>query len=156
VGLYHLYQGCPGVKESDMSFYNPYLNKPDIGQGIQGIIQSIMPLLMMSKMFPGQQGPSPEQNALGQSAQVGMASPEAMGGMQGPPPMGPGGPGATPGMGAPVPGGPGGMPNIPPGLIQMIMQMLMKGGGPPQGGGMPPMGGRPPMGGGMPPMGGGM
>ena len=131
-----------------------------MGQGMQGIMQMIMPLLMMSKMFP--QGQSPEQGALGQSATVGPVTPGAMGGMQGPnphamgapgrgmqgpPPMGPQGP--SPGMGAPVPGGPGGMPNIPPGLMQMIMQMLMQGGRPSMGGGPPQMGGRPPMGRGM-------
>lgn len=37
-----------------MSFYNPYMQTPDYGQGIQDITSRILQMIMMKRMFPGQ------------------------------------------------------------------------------------------------------
>ena len=116
-----------------MSFYNPYSAKPDFGQGMGDIAQQIMQILMMKKMFPGQQqqglqGPLTGGGAGGVGAgAMGGGMPGMGGGM--PPPMMGGGAG---GMGAGGAGAAGGMDP------QMLMQLLMKllSGGGMGGGGM--------------------
>jgi hypothetical protein len=39
-----------------MSFNNPYMQKPDYGQGFQDVASQVMQMLLMKKMFPGQGG----------------------------------------------------------------------------------------------------
>jgi len=38
-----------------MSFYSPYQRGPDIAGGMNDLVSQIMQMLMMKKMFPGQQ-----------------------------------------------------------------------------------------------------
>lgn len=116
-----------------MSFFNPYMKGPDYGQGMQGIISQLMQLLMMGKMFPGQQQQpqTPQQTAeaaghaggqiapqpdAARLAQTIMPQQQGMTGLQG--------------MGQPMmPQGGGmdqlqGMPNISPEMLQQIIRML--------------------------------
>ena len=102
-----------------MNFYNPYMRGPDIGQGMQGIMQTVLPLLMMKKMFPqNQQLPQPQGQAQGNVGMPAMAAGQgAMGAPQ-----------------SPVQGQASAMPNIPPGFLQFLLPYLQMSGG------MPPMG----------------
>ena len=91
------------------SFYNPYQKGPDFGQGIGDIAQQIMQILMMKKMFPGQQ--TQETQMPGQ-----MPSPRFQGGaLSSPNPMGQA-PGSMPEQG------------LDPQMLMMLMKMLGGGG----------------------------
>jgi len=121
-----------------MSFYNRYSPKPDYGGGIQDLVSQFMQFYMMKKMLGGDK-----------SQELANASP--MGGVMGAGGMAPGAPGlmgmggqpqgaiptppmgggfGTPSLGQPSPGGMGASPmgqgGLPPELLQMIMQYLMK------------------------------
>ena len=103
-------------------------NDPNTGQFQWGdVIQDIIRNYMMMQMMKDKQQPP---DPMAQAATVGPVGGQGstMPGIQGPNPHAPGAPGtgSAPGMGAPMPGGPGGMPQLPPGLLQMIMQMLQQ------------------------------
>ena len=109
-----------------MSFYNPYQKGPDFGQGMGDIAQQIMQILMMKKMFPGQQ-----QQGLQGPLTGGGAGGVGAGGMGGGMPGMGGGMGAG-GMGA---GGAGAAGGMDPQMLMQLLKMLGLGGG------MPGMGG---------------
>lgn len=60
-----------------MSFFNPYMKGPDIGQGAGDIMSQIMQMMMMKKMFPGQSQtqqvptPMPQQGGMMQGGNMG-------------------------------------------------------------------------------------
>jgi hypothetical protein len=66
-----------------MSFYNPYKKTPDYGQGIQDLIQQLLPILMMNKyMGKGKAGATataptspqePLENVMKQDPSTGMS-----------------------------------------------------------------------------------
>ncbi len=97
-----------------MGFYSPYQKGPDIGSGINDLVSQLMQILMMKKMFPGQET-SVGQTPLPQSPQNPSMPMNRMGG----------------GMGQNVMNqAPQSMGGIDPMMIQKIMQMLrMQGGG---------------------------
>ena len=37
------------------NFYNPYMKGPDVGQGMQDILSQFIQMMLIKKMFPGQQ-----------------------------------------------------------------------------------------------------
>jgi hypothetical protein len=116
-----------------MSFNNPYMNKPDWGQGIQDLVQQLLPILMMNKMYkePGapQQGqPGRQGSMLPQGPQQGL-------------PMSMGTPGSAGTSSNPqkIMGGnmTMGMPKqMDPQMMQKIMAILRMMGGGAMGGGM--------------------
>jgi len=109
-----------------MSFYNPFSSKPDFAQGIEGIINQIMQMMMMKKL--GQQTPT---TSVGQTPTNPAAfsagnrpMPQGMGGMM-PPLNGQYGPTGTTGMSQ------AGQPNqqaLMEQLMPLIMQMFGGGG----------------------------
>jgi hypothetical protein len=105
------------------SFYNPYQKGPDFGQGIGDIANQIMQVLMMKKMFPGQQ----QQATLGQTPLGLPGGGGPMGGQfQQPPGQMPDQPFAQ--------GGTMGQPQMDPKMLMLLMKLL-------GGGGMSGMGG---------------
>jgi hypothetical protein len=103
-----------------MSFYNPNLKTPDIGQGLEGLMAQLLPMLMMKKYMGGK-----PETSLGQT------------------PL----PRDNPGMGAIPMGGPdmsqmgsGAGGGMDPAQLQKLMQLLqtlkMGGGGGMMGGGL--------------------
>ena len=107
-------------------------NDPNTGQFQWGeVIQELIRNYMMMKMMGGDKKKS--FDPVSQAATVGPATPESMGGIQGPPPTPPGSMqpqqfsrGQSPGMGAPTPGGNNRMAQLPPQLMQMLLQFLQK------------------------------
>jgi len=106
-----------------MSFYNPYSPKPQIGQGIQDMMNQIMQIMMLKKMMGGGQG---QTQSLGQTPMpgnaLGSASMGSGAGLMGAAPPSMQGPSYPGGMG----GGQG--QQIDPNIMAMI-QKLMSGGG---------------------------
>ena len=107
-------------------------NDPNTGQFQWGdVIQDIIRNYMMMQMMNQGQGKTTE--SLGETP---VPPPNIGGGVNPPPGLQQQAPGSmqpqpfpqgqSPGMGAPTPGGPGQMPNLPPQLLQMIMQMLQQ------------------------------
>lgn len=102
-----------------MSFFNPYMKGPDIGQGAGDLMGQIMQMLMMKKMGGGQQTqqvptPLPQQGGMMQGGNMGAlmgGASQAAGQMN--PSLG----------GGPQGGGPqgGGLGGLDP---QMLQQML--------------------------------
>ena len=86
------------------------MNDPNTGQFMWGdVIQDLIRNYMMMKMMKDKKH---QPDPLSQAATVGPVTPESMGGIQGPPP--------TP------PGGNDQMAQLPPQLMQMIIQLLQK------------------------------
>jgi hypothetical protein len=111
-------------------FYNPMMKTPDFGQGFGDIMNQIMQMLMIKKMYPNQQqtpnmgGPTPSAPSGPQIP--GGPSMTSMGGPSSP--MGggvPGGPGMTP---TPQMGGSmgGGLAGMDPEKLRMLIMMLMQ------------------------------
>jgi len=103
-----------------MGFYDPFSKSPNIGGGINDWVSQFMQILMMKKMFPGQeqtqqmgQTPLPTQGS-----GMPMARPPVP---QPPPQMGGMGGGASMGQTPP------GQGSLPPELM-MLLQKLMSGG----------------------------
>lgn len=86
-------------------FYNPYMKKPDYGQGFQDIANMVMQMIMISKMFPQQ---AQQQQQLGQT-QVPPGRGNTMGNI----------PAQAPGTLQS-----GAFPNINPAMLQQLMSMM--------------------------------
>ncbi len=131
------------------NFNNPYMKGPDFGQGMGDIISQIMQMMMINKMYPGQQEQEPPPGNQGVSSMfqangpMGPPRPPQGPPPQGPPPGGPMGPpmggGMQPQMGPPPQGPPPmgpGSPMGPPQMggaggmdmqkLQMLLPMIMK------------------------------
>ena len=111
-----------------MGFYNPYMQGPDLGGGMQDLLGQIMQIVMMKKIMGQQGGQRPPQQPWlpngGQMPQPGLQGP--MAGGPTPPQVSPQGsmpPQGAP-QGSPMGGQMGGQPQIPPELMQMIMQIM--------------------------------
>ncbi len=103
-----------------MPFYNPYMKKPDYASGIQDIINQLMQIMMMKKMFPGQQGGGASQQPMT------AGRPDAMMGL------------AQGGLQSPQMGGAQGGGDISQ-MLPMLLQILKQSGGGGMGGAMPGM-----------------
>ncbi len=127
------------------NFYNPMMKTPDFGQGFGDIINQIMQMLMIKKMYPDQGGQAanapvatgntqgaPQLMPMGGQPSASMAPPPPRpGAMMG----GAGGGGMAGAMGGGQPGGGAGMGGMNPDLLRMLMMALMG-----KGGGIPGMG----------------
>jgi len=106
-----------------MSFYSPHSPKVQWGQGFEDLLSQLMQMLMISKMFPGQQQ---GQQGLGQPGQINPQMQPMFG--QGPSPGGPPGggpPGISPRGGQSPPQQMPQMPQMPP-RGQISPQMLQQ------------------------------
>jgi len=94
-----------------MSFYNPYMKTPDFGQGASDIMNQIMMMQMMKRMFPQTQ-----------TTEIPSTTPQGM-----PPPMSSIQP--PQGMGQQITGAaPSQMgQQIPPHMIEMILNLIRRG-----------------------------
>ena len=107
------------------------MNDPNTGQFMWGdVIQDLIRNYMMMQMMKG------NKKTTQTPGQTQVPQPNIGGGINPPPGLQQQAPGSmqpqpfpqgqSPGMGAPPPGGPGQMPNLPPQLMQLIIQLLQQ------------------------------